>query len=143
MIVARLNRDKLRLLAEDRLKEAAVLLENGLWTGAYYLTGLAIECALKAYLARAVQQYDFPDKGFINRANTHELKVLVQLDGLLWEELQREVRTDAKLRGNWEAVLEWNDEYRYETVEERHAKSLYAATIEPSSGVMEWIRRSW
>ena len=106
-------------------------------------TGLAVECALKAYLARAVQQYDFPDKGFVNRAYTHKLKELVQLDGVLWEDLQKEASADVKLGSNWDTVLGWNDENRYATVKEPEAKSLYAATTEPSSGVMEWLRRRW
>jgi len=143
VIVARLNREKLQLLTDGRLKEAGVLLERECWTGAYYMTGLAVECALKAYLARAVQQYDFPDKNFVNRAYTHKLKELIQLDPALWEELQREISADEKLRSNWDTVLLWNDENRYELVEAPHAKSLYVATTEPGSGVIEWIRRRW
>ena len=143
MIVARLNRDKLQLLADSRLKEAGVLLDKAYWTGAYYLTGLAVECALKAYLASAVQQYDFPDKNFVNRAYTHKLKELVQLDAVLWEDMQKEISRDVKLESNWNTVLLWNDEYRYEIVEELQAKSLYAATTEPGFGVMEWVRRRW
>jgi HEPN domain-containing protein len=50
--IARLNRDKLQRLAEGRLEEATLLMDRRLWTGAYYLTGLAVECALKASLAR-------------------------------------------------------------------------------------------
>ena len=143
MIVARLNRDKLRLLADSRLKEAGVLLDKACWTGAYYMTGLAVECALKAYLARAVQQYDFPDKNFINRAYTHKLRELVQIDAVLWEELQKEFSIDEKLESNWNTVLLWNDENRYEMVEEFQAKALYSAVMDPGSGVMEWIRRRW
>jgi HEPN domain-containing protein len=89
--MARLNRKKLRLLAEGRLKEAKVLLDTSNWTGAYYLTGLAVECALKACLARAIQQEDFPDKSFVNRAYTHEIKDLAQLDGALWLDLQKDI----------------------------------------------------
>jgi HEPN domain-containing protein len=143
VIVARLNRNKLQILADSRLKEAEVLLENGYWTGAYYMTGLAVECALKAYLARAVEQYDFPDRSFVNRAYTHKLKELAQLDSVLWEELQKEISGDVKLKSNWNTVLLWNDENRYEMVEELQAKSLYAATTDPGCGVMEWIRRRW
>jgi hypothetical protein len=143
VIVARLNRDKLQLLADNRLKEAGILLDKACWTGAYYMTGLAVECALKAYLASAVQQYDFPERNFVNRAYTHKLKELVQLDAVLWEELQKEVSGDEKLESNWNTVLLWNDENRYEMVEELQAKSLYAATTEPGYGVMEWIRRRW
>jgi len=65
MPIARLNRDTLRALASSRLEEARVLLENKLWTGAYYMTGLAVECALKSCLAGAVKEYDFPDKDFV------------------------------------------------------------------------------
>jgi hypothetical protein len=143
VIVARLNRDKLRLLADSRLKEAGVLLDKAYWTGAYYMTGLAVECALKAYLASAVQQFDFPDRNFVNRAYTHKLKELAQLDAVFWEELQKEVSDDVKLESNWNTVLLWNDENRYEMVEELQAQSLYAATTEPGYGVMEWIRRRW
>lgn len=133
----------MRLLSESRLQEAPVLLDNKLWTGAYYMAGLAVECALKAYLAQAVQQYDFPDKGFVNRAYTHKLRELVQLGAALWLELESEIKSDVKLRTNWNTVLLWDDENRYEVVDELEAISLYSATTEPGSGVMEWIKRRW
>src|SRR2546425_12302460 len=101
MLVARLNRDKLRRLSESRLEEGRLLLENKLWTGSYYMTGLAIECALKACLAQAVRQYDFPDKNFVGKVYTHKLKELAQLDAAFWLELEAEMKTDVKLRTNW------------------------------------------
>lgn len=143
MPVARLNRDKLRILSDGRLAEASVLLDNKLWTGAYYMIGLAVECALKAFLAQGVQQYDFPEKSFVSRAYTHKLKDLAQLDAALWLELEAEIKADVRLRANWATVLRWDDENRYEVVEELEAKSLYAATTESGTGVMEWIRRRW
>lgn len=143
MPIARLNREKLQSLAETRIEEAGVLLQSKHWTGAYYLTGLGVECALKACLARAVQQYDFPDKSFINRAYTHKLEELAKLDAGLWTELDNEMGSDAKLASNWITVLQWNDENRYTLVERLEATSLYAATTEPISGVMDWIRRRW
>ena len=143
MIVARLNREKLQLLSESRLKEATVLLENQCWTGAYYMTGLAVECALKAYLARAVQLHDFPDKAFIVRAYTHKVRELVQLDAALWEQLQNDLKTDLRLKSNWYTVFDWNDENRYEVVEELQARSLFLAASEQIYGVLEWIRRRW
>ena len=98
MLVARLNRDKLRLLSDSRLEEGRVLLENKLWTGSYYMTGLAVECALKAYLAQAVGQHDFPDKNFVARIYTHKLKELAQLDAAFWLELETEIKANVKLR---------------------------------------------
>jgi HEPN domain-containing protein len=143
VLVARLNRDKLQLLAESRIEEARVLLDSKCWTGAYYMTGLAVECALKAYIARAVQQHDFPDKSFANRVYTHKLKELALLDADLWAELQNEITTDFKLQSNWDAIFLWNDENRYEVVEEIEARTLYNAATQPGSGVMQWIRRRW
>ena len=40
MPIARLNREKLQILADNRIEEAGVLLQSKHWTGAYYLTGL-------------------------------------------------------------------------------------------------------
>jgi HEPN domain-containing protein len=141
--IARLNREKLQRLADNRIEEAGVLLQHSYWTGAYYLAGLGVECALKACLARAVQQHDFPDKEFVNAAYTHDLTKLIKLDAALWVELQNEMRGDEKLRTNWSTVGQWNDANRYVLLEEPEARSLYAATTEPNSGMMEWIRRRW
>lgn len=76
MPISRLNRDALRVLAGSRLEEARVLLENGFWTGAYYLTGLSVECALKSCLAGEVKEHDFPDKDFVNAMYVHNLEKL-------------------------------------------------------------------
>ena len=143
MPIARLNRDALRTLAGSRLEESRVLLENKLWTGAYYMTGLAIECALKSCLASAVKEYDFPDKQFVNAMYVHSLESLFKLNGALWAELQADIKADAKLRVNWSTVKDWDGGRRYEIVEELEAKALYEASTEASSGVMEWIRGRW
>jgi len=119
------------------------LLANNQWTGAYYLTGLAIECALKACLARAVKEYDYPDKKFVNDMYQHDLQKLVALDAALWVTLQTDMRHDTKLAVNWSTVKDWDDEKRYDTVQEAEARALYEATADASSGVMQWIRGRW
>lgn len=143
MPIARLNRDTLRTLAGSRLEESRVLLENKLWTGSYYLAGLAVECALKACLASAVKEYDFPDKQFVNAMYVHSLENLFKLNGALWATLQTDIATDAKLRVNWGTVKDWDDGRRYDIVEEPEARALYEASTESGSGVMEWIRGRW
>jgi HEPN domain-containing protein len=55
-------------MAMVRLKEANVLLRLGLSDGAYYLAGYAVECALKACIAKGTRRYEFPDKGGLIRA---------------------------------------------------------------------------
>ena len=55
-----MNRADFRQLALCRLEEAEVLLRTRKFSGAYYLAGYAIECALKARLAKQTKRYDFP-----------------------------------------------------------------------------------
>jgi HEPN domain-containing protein len=65
-----------------RLDEAKVLLDAGKWAGAYYLAGYAVECALKACVARLMQAEVFPDKDFAVKCYTHNLEALLALAGL-------------------------------------------------------------
>lgn len=143
MPIARLNRDTLRTLASSRLEESRVLLENRFWTGAYYMTGLAVECALKSCLASAVKEHDFPDKEFVNAMYVHNLEKLFKLNGALWAALQADMKNDAKLSVNWSTVKDWDDSKRYDIVEELEARAMYEASTEAGSGVMEWIRGRW
>jgi hypothetical protein len=133
----------LQRLAESSLAAAELLLRERHFHGTYYLTGFAVECALKARLSRAVQQYDYPDKKFVLQMYNHELEPLAVLDAALWAELQNSMKTDPKLLSNWQTVRRWDDEKRYDFVEELEAKALYDAVTEAGSGVMEWIQRRW
>jgi len=143
MPIALLNRDKLRLLSQNRLEEAEVLLREGFWTGAYYFIGLAVECALKSCLAGAVREHDFPDKKFVNQMYDHDLKKLFELNGALWATLQSEMKADVKLAVNWSTVKDWDDTKRYDVVDELSARSLHEAATETGSGVLVWIRGKW
>jgi len=112
-------------------------------TGAYYMTGIAVGCALKTCLASAVKEHDFPDKEFVNAMYVHNLEKLFKLNGALWATLQADMKIDAKLSVNWSTVKEWDDSKRYDIVEELEAKAMYEASTEVGSGVMEWIRGRW
>jgi hypothetical protein len=107
------------------------------------LTGLAVECALKACLARAVKEHDYPDKRFVNGMYQHNLQNLIGLDAALLAALQGETAGDSRLEANWNTVKDWDDEKRYDVVDEQEAKGLYDATAEAGSGVMAWIRGRW
>jgi HEPN domain-containing protein len=47
-----MNRSDFHRLTEIRIKEAKVLLDRKCYEGAYYLAGYAVECALKACIAK-------------------------------------------------------------------------------------------
>jgi hypothetical protein len=65
-----------------RLGEARLLLDGKSFSGAYYLTGLAIECALRACIARSTEQYDFPDLKRLQNSWIHDLNQLLGTAGL-------------------------------------------------------------
>jgi len=141
--IALLNRDKLRQLCESRLEEARGLFENRLWTGAYYFAGLGVECALKSCLASDVEKYDFPDKEFVIKTYDHDLERLLKLNRALWVQFKAEAKPGGKLFSNWSLVKDWDNEKRYDVIEEFDAKRFYEAVTDASSGIAEWIRRRW
>jgi hypothetical protein len=46
--------------------------------GAYYLAGYAVECALKACIAKETKRYEFPDKKRVDSSYSHNLDLLVK-----------------------------------------------------------------
>jgi hypothetical protein len=67
-----LTRTDLQQLADARIAEANALLAAGLWDGAYYLAGYAVECALKACIMAYVERTGviFEDKKFSEKCWT-------------------------------------------------------------------------
>jgi hypothetical protein len=57
-----MNRNDFQQLADVRIDEALALLGQGKFDGAYYLAGYAVECGLKACIARLTSQDDYPPK---------------------------------------------------------------------------------
>jgi len=138
-----MNRDDLQRIARLRVKEAKVLLENGYFSGAYYLLGYAIECALKACIAKQIKRYDFPDRKLINDSYSHELEKLLGVSGLK-EKLQDEIRNNPNLEVNWAIVKDWSVESRYSTdISETAARDFYSAVTARENGVLSWLKKWW
>jgi len=60
------NRGDYKRIAELRVADAAYLLRGNRYAAAYYLAGYAIECALKACIARQFRGSNIPDKGTVD-----------------------------------------------------------------------------
>jgi len=61
-------------LARMRLKDARVLLRSGNTEAAFYLTGVAVECAVKACIAKNTRRHDFPpNQSAVWDIYTHDL----------------------------------------------------------------------
>lgn len=137
-----LTRHNLQELARIRLREARVLLRNGQHAGAYYLTGLAVECALKACIARKTRRYNFPNKKVVTESHTHDLTALLKVAGLEIA-LNREAKARREFSNNWNVVKDWKVESRYMLAGKRTARDLYAAVVGRRHGVIKWIRQNW
>jgi hypothetical protein len=76
------NRADLQRLAKERITDAKVLLGARRWSAAHYLAGYAVECALKACIAKLMKPEEFPDRSFAEKCWTHNLPQLLGLAGL-------------------------------------------------------------
>lgn len=137
-----MNRNDLKLLALTRLREAKVLLANGEYSGAYYLAGYVVECALKACIAKRTRRHDFPDKKKADRSWTHLLNELVGLAELT-DSLNAEIRADTVFSRNWANVVRWKEDSRYALNGEAEAVDLIKAISDRRHGVLRWLRQHW
>ena len=137
-----MNRVQLQRLSKVRLAEAKALLRLKYFSGAYYLAGYAVECGLKAAIARATARHDFPDKVRANESWKHDLTSLVKTANL---DLVRQhaSRNDPIFSANWDLVARWNEQSRYSEHEFAAAKALIDAISERQHGVMRWLTQHW
>jgi|SRR5580698_3613460 HEPN domain-containing protein len=137
-----MNRIELQEISEVRLRESRALLNAGFAEGAYYLAGYAVECALKACIAKRTQEHDFPEKKFVNDSHTHNLKTLLQLAELKIE-LDKIIEVDPAMESVLDRVQEWSETSRYQRKTAQEADVLLKAIEEGKGGLLPWIRLHW
>jgi len=137
-----MDRKDLRDLSRIRLSEARALLKAGQPDGAYYLAGYAVECALKAGIAKQTQRYEFPEKKRVDASYTHNLKELVKA-ARLQDELRTATNADATFRRYWAIVELGSAQSRYGTSSAERAQGLIEALSDRNHGVMKWLKRYW
>ena len=137
-----LSRANLQGIAEARLSDASLLLIHRRFSSAYYLSGYAVELALKACVSRQFRQDEIPDKVLIKRVLTHQFPELVSLAGLA-SELKGEQEVDPAFQANWGIVNEWESDSRYDMIDAISAQQMLKAIADDQHGVMQWIRRHW
>jgi HEPN domain-containing protein len=138
-----MNRNHFQDLAEVRIEEAKALLAQGMYDGAYYLAGYAVECGLKACIAKLTNQHDFPPRPkSIHEYYSHEIEKLVKT-GMLTAQRDADAAADPNLEANWLVVKDWNEESRYERKTQAEAGKLIAAITDAAHGVRPWIRQRW
>jgi hypothetical protein len=137
-----MDRTDWQQLADERAHDAGALLAAARWSGAYYLAGYAVECGLKACIAKLTKLHDYPDKDFVNKCYTHRIETLLTLTGL---ETQRtaDVAANAGLGSSWLIVKDWTELARYQQWTELEARKLHHAVTDAQEGVLPWIKVHW
>src|SRR5258707_7847328 len=103
-----MNRLEFQDLAAERLGDADALLQAGRYACAYYISGYAIECALKACIARRTRQDDFPPRDASNYYTHNLSKLLDHTD--LSPAFEQAAGQDPLFKANWAAVKDWTEE---------------------------------
>jgi hypothetical protein len=110
--------------------------------GAYYLAGYAVECALKACIAKETKRYEFPEKERVFSSYSHKLQDLVKVAGLE-QALAGVVRMSPEFRTNWQVAKSWSEQTRYQRHRSEKAEELLAAVGDRTHRVISWIKRYW
>lgn len=138
-----MNRKEFQELAEVRISEAEVLLNQAKANGAYYLAGYAVECGLKACIAKLTNQDDFPPKpDLIRTYYSHDIEKLLKTAGLTADR-DADSSADPNLEVNWGIVKDWDEESRYVRKTQAKAQELIAAITDVAHGVLPWIKQRW
>jgi HEPN domain-containing protein len=139
------NRADFQDLADLRISEADCLFRNGMFDGAYYLAGYAVEAGLKACIAKMTNQYDFPPKHTNRDCYSHDLELLLrtaELDTIL--AIDR--KANRLLNDNWDIVKVWKEESRYDSRGSKShadADQLLQAITNIPDGILTWVKQRW
>jgi len=132
-------------LAEERVKDAKVLLDGGQWAAAYYLAGYAVESGLKSCVLAYVEKNPdiiYREKRYSENCWTHDIGTLVQASGL--DAIRLAVaNTNPAFAANWGHAQKWSEKMRYVFTPESDAQRLYEAVTQNLNGVLPWIRIHW
>ena len=118
------------------------MLKLGFWDGAYYLAGYAVECSLKACIAKGTLRHEFPDKRKVDASYSHSLRDLVKVAGLEDARVEQ-MGKDPDFRENWDIVQSWSEQSRYQRHLPESVQRLLEAIGDRRHGVISWITLHW
>jgi HEPN domain-containing protein len=95
-----MKRTDLQALAEERLEDARAMLASGRYGAAYYIVGYAVECGLKACIARLTQAEDFYDKKLASKIFVHDIQALANT-ARIRDAIDQMAQADPQFAANW------------------------------------------
>jgi HEPN domain-containing protein len=140
-----LNRIDFQNLAQERLDDGKAMLAAGRNSAAFYIVGYAVECALKACIAKKTGAGDWPPPANEIRDGyyTHDVKKLLRVAGLETDCRTRSA-SNVNFANNWATVSEWNEERRYESgTSFQRASELINAIEDVTDGILPWLQMHW
>jgi HEPN domain-containing protein len=126
-------------LADDRIREANILLSHGQHTGAAYIAGYAVELLLKAILAARANAGVWPLDHNVAEYRTHDFEDFLKLCGLR-EQMRQSSAKNFELGSNWVILREWRTDLRYRRLQRALAADIVQAVSDQRDGVARWLR---
>lgn len=124
-------------LHQQWVDDARILLAAQRYAGAYHAGGIALECALKARIARFTQAEEFPDKKLAQEAWEHDPRRLLALGDLV----RFMDGAPSAVQTNWATVKDWKIDSRYtHTVNPATVGAFLDALDDATDGVITWLR---
>ncbi|TAG52252.1 MAG: HEPN domain-containing protein [Cytophagales bacterium] len=132
-----MNKENLKELAESRLIEAKILLDNKCYSGCNYLLGYVIEMALKARICTLLND-EFPES--ISSYKIHDFKNLIHLSGLRVE-FETKCINDDEFRASYNEIFKLKVENRYIllNISGTEILSMYNSVVL----IFNWIKEKW
>lgn len=127
--------DEWMKLARQRRTAATVMLENSVTTLiAFENTGLSIECAMKAVIAKRKRFNEWPQPKDAPELFGHNLRLIARY-GDLFPPAEK-----VEICGHFHALLDWKRDKVYAAgrIDRKHVRRLYLSAFGPN-GVMEWL----
>ena len=119
------------------MEDARILVAAGRFGGAYHSGGVALECMLKAKIAKSIQAEEFPDRKLAQEAWLHDPTKLLKLADLerFMDAATPEIQT------NWTTVKDWTIDSRYNLhVSPRTVTAFLGALDDLTDGILPWLR---
>ena len=136
-----ITRSELKKLVKRRLGDAHVLMQGRRYESAYYIAGYAVECAIKACIARQFRRNTIPDRQLVNQTYKHDFEGLLKTAGL-FDELRGDAGISPGLGSSWNVIKDWKPDVRYSTEKTRlDAHDLIDAIENPDDGILQWLAR--
>ncbi len=129
----------------ERLQETRLLILNGRYTGARYLSGYIIEAALKSRICKILDS-EYPETGEISKSFlTHKFDLLIKLGGLQ-KLLDEEKQKNPQFAANWSLLSGWKESDRYNKVDSSskpELEEILSAIEDHENGILNWIKKLW